>query len=97
MDRHERRAATHSYKLQRAFTYAECKIPYRLPELKAALRADPEIRIQITEGEKDTGTLVSLGLVATTNPGRALSWTDDLTALAPYSWRAPRGDPRGQR
>jgi hypothetical protein len=31
-------------------TYAERKIPYRLPELKAALRADPDIKIQIPEG-----------------------------------------------
>jgi DNA polymerase len=61
-------------------TYAERKIPYRLPELRAALKADPDIEVQVSEGEKDCDTLVRLGYVATTNPGGALSWTDDLTA-----------------
>jgi hypothetical protein len=61
-------------------TYAERKIPYWLPELRAALKANPDIEVQISEGEKDCDTLVRLGYVATTNPGGALSWTDDLTA-----------------
>ena len=61
-------------------TYAERKIPYRLPELKAALQANPDVEVQISEGERDTDTLVRLGFVSTTNPGGALSWTDDLTA-----------------
>jgi RecA-family ATPase len=61
-------------------TYAERKIPYRLPELKAALQADPDVEVHIAEGEKDGDTLAKLGYVATTNPGGALSWTADLTA-----------------
>jgi hypothetical protein len=61
-------------------TYAERKIPYRLPELKAALQADSELELQLAEGEKDADTLVSLGFVSTTNPGGAKNWTDDLTA-----------------
>jgi DNA polymerase len=61
-------------------TYAERKIPYLLPVLKAALQSDPDIEVQICEGEKDADTLARLGYVATTNPGGALSWTDDLTA-----------------
>jgi RecA-family ATPase len=61
-------------------TYAERKIPYHLPELKAALAADPNTEVQIAEGEKDADTLGRLGFVATTNPGGAAQWTDDLTA-----------------
>ena len=61
-------------------TYAERKIPYRLPELKAALMANPDTEVHIAEGEKDAGTLARLGFIATTNPGGALSWTEDLTA-----------------
>ena len=61
-------------------TYAERKIPYRLPELMAALRADPNTQVQITEGEKDADTMIRMGFVATTNPGGALSWTEDMTA-----------------
>jgi DNA polymerase len=61
-------------------TYAERKIPYRLAELRAALKADPDMEVQLPEGEKDADTLARLGYVATTNPGGALSWTDDLTA-----------------
>jgi hypothetical protein len=36
--------------------------------------------IHITEGEKDADTLRRLGFVATTNPGGANHWSDDLTA-----------------
>jgi RecA-family ATPase len=61
-------------------TYAERKIPYRLPELKAALQTNPDVEVQICEGEKDCNTMARLGFVSTTNPGGALSWTDDLTA-----------------
>ena len=61
-------------------TYAERKVPYQLRALKVALAADPNIEVQITEGEKDAETLRRLGLVATTNPGGADQWTDDLTA-----------------
>jgi DNA polymerase len=60
-------------------TYAERKIPYRLPELKAALQADPNVQVQITEGESDADALARLGFVVTTNPGGALSWTPELT------------------
>jgi hypothetical protein len=61
-------------------TYAERKIPYRLPDLKAALQADPNLEIQIAEGEKDVDTLARLGFISTTNPGGAKNWTDDVTA-----------------
>jgi hypothetical protein len=61
-------------------TYAEAKIPYRLPQLIAALRANPDAELQICEGEKDADTTARLGFIATTNPGGALSWTPELTA-----------------
>jgi RecA-family ATPase len=60
-------------------TYAERKIPYRLPELKAALQVDPNVQVHITEGESDADALARLGFVVTTNPGGALSWTPELT------------------
>jgi hypothetical protein len=61
-------------------TYAERKIPYRLPELKEALQTNPGIEVQICEGESDADALARLGFVVTTNPGGALSWTPELTA-----------------
>ena len=61
-------------------TYAERKIPYRLPELKAALQANPDVEVQICEGESDADVMARLGFVATTNPGGALSWTPELTS-----------------
>jgi DNA polymerase I-like protein with 3'-5' exonuclease and polymerase domains len=61
-------------------TYAEKKVPYRLPELAIALQADPSLEPQITEGEKDADTAAKLGFVATTNPGGAKQWNDDITA-----------------
>ena len=44
---------------------------YRLPEL---LSADVGTRVYIVEGEKDVDRLVSMGLVATTNPMGAGKW-----------------------
>jgi RecA-family ATPase/DNA polymerase I-like protein with 3'-5' exonuclease and polymerase domains len=61
-------------------TYAERKIPYRLPQLKAALQANPNVQVQICEGESDADTMAREGFVATTNPGGALSWTPELTS-----------------
>ena len=61
-------------------TYAEIKIPYRLPQLKAALQANPNAEVQISEGESDADAMAQLGFVVTTNPGGALSWTPELTA-----------------
>jgi DNA polymerase I-like protein with 3'-5' exonuclease and polymerase domains len=61
-------------------TYAERKIPYRLGALKTALAADPNFELQIAEGEKDAETLAGFGLVATTNPGGANQFTDDIVA-----------------
>lgn len=50
-------------------------IPYRLPDVLAAIRAgDP---IYIVEGEKDADTLAALGLTATCNVGGAGKWVDD--------------------
>jgi Toprim-like len=51
------------------------KIPYRLPELRAApLTA----QVHIAEGEQDADALATLGFVATTNSEGAGNWTDDL-------------------
>jgi putative DNA primase/helicase len=50
-------------------------IPYRLPQLIAAA---PDVPVHIFEGEKDADNGAKLGLVATTNAGGALNWTDDL-------------------
>jgi DNA polymerase len=61
-------------------TYAERKILYRLPDLRDALQNNPDTEVHIAEGEKDCETLREQGYVAITNPGGALSWTDDLTA-----------------
>lgn len=51
------------------------RLPYRLPELMAA---DPDQTVFVCEGEKDVDRLLSLGLVATTNPGGAGKFTADL-------------------
>jgi 5S rRNA maturation endonuclease (ribonuclease M5) len=48
-------------------------LPYRLPELLAALAAGETIFV--VEGEKDADALASLGLMATTNHGGAGKWT----------------------
>jgi putative DNA primase/helicase len=53
----------------------EKAIPYRLPELIAAM----EKQVLITEGEKDCETAVELGYVATTNPFGALKWKDEFS------------------
>lgn len=51
-------------------------IPYRLPDVQAAIRAgDP---IWIVEGEKDADTLATYGLTATCNVGGAGKWTPEL-------------------
>ncbi len=50
---------------------------YRLPELIAA---SPAETVYVAEGEKDTDALVSLGLVATTNPcGTRMGWRSRYT------------------
>lgn len=48
------------------------RVPYRLPELKAA------DSIFITEGEKDADALQGIGLTATCNAGGAGKWPDEL-------------------
>jgi putative DNA primase/helicase len=48
------------------------RVLYRLPEL---MRASPENRVFIVEGEKDVDSLAALGLVATCNPGGAGKWS----------------------
>lgn len=52
-------------------------VPYRLPELAAA---DATKTVFVGEGEKVVDRLVSLGLVATTNPFGALKWPADWGA-----------------
>ena len=53
------------------------RLPYRLPELLAAVAAGQ--RIHVCEGEKDAHALVGLGLVATCNTGGAGKWTAALS------------------
>ena len=63
------------------------KIPYRLPEMLAALAQASSTAIFIPEGEKDCETLAALGLIATTssegatNPKskKGLNWTPELS------------------
>jgi DNA polymerase-1 len=59
------------------------KVPYRLPELLAAIAAGADVFIP--EGEKDCETLVELGLVATTSSegatppkAKTSNWTPEL-------------------
>lgn len=54
------------------------KVPYRLPELQAAVTAGR--RVFVVEGEKDADRLAGLGVVATCNVGGAGKWLDDYTA-----------------
>ena len=49
-------------------------LPYRLPELLAAIKADPGTTVCIAEGEKDCDSLARLGFTATTNAGGAGKW-----------------------
>lgn len=51
------------------------KIPYNLPEVLAAIEAG--IPVYLVEGEKDVESARRAGLVATTNAGGALSWTEE--------------------
>jgi putative DNA primase/helicase len=55
------------------------RILYRLPELRAALAANPNARIVIAEGEKDCLALVAAGRLATCCPMGAGKWSEDLT------------------
>jgi DNA polymerase len=50
------------------------QIPYRLRQLLAASNESAFI----TEGEKDSNSVASLGLIATTNPGGAGKWAPEL-------------------
>ena len=52
------------------------RVLYHLPEL---LAADPSEWVFVVEGEKDADKLMSLGLVATTNPGGADKWRDEYS------------------
>ncbi|MCE5185402.1 MAG: DUF927 domain-containing protein [Planctomycetaceae bacterium] len=53
------------------------RVPYRLPELLASAGQT----VYIPEGEKDVETLISLGLIATTNVGGAGKWLDEYSAF----------------
>ena len=54
---------------------------YRLPDVLAAVGRGE--RVYVTEGEKDAEAAYAAGAVATTNPGGAGSWRDELSgALA---------------
>ncbi len=57
------------------------RVLYRLPELLAALKANPDVWVFIVEGEKDVDALWKIGLVATCNPGGAGKWKN----MAVYS------------
>src|SRR5262249_10330511 len=54
------------------------RVLYRLPEL---LSGDESEMVWVAEGEKDVDRLVSLGLVATTNPSGAGKWRDEYSQL----------------
>lgn len=51
------------------------RVLYRLPELLAS-----KDLVFVVEGEKDVETLVTMGLVATTNAGGAGKWRDEYSA-----------------
>lgn len=51
---------------------------YRLPEVEAAVRDGRTV--YVVEGEKDADTLAGMGLVGTTCPGGAKSWTREHSA-----------------
>lgn len=53
-------------------------IPYRLPDVIRANELGDTI--YIVEGEKDADNLARLGFTATTNPGGAGKWTEELSA-----------------
>jgi hypothetical protein len=53
------------------------RVPYRLPEVLAAIAAGR--KIWIVEGEKDADRLWVAGLAATTNPGGAGKWKAELS------------------
>ncbi len=52
-------------------------VPFRLPELKAAIAAGN--RVCIVEGEKDCDNLIKLGFDATTGPMGAGKWSPSLS------------------
>ena len=52
------------------------QLPYRLPELPAAIACNQ--RIALVEGEKDADALWRIGLPATTNSGGAGKWPPEL-------------------
>jgi putative DNA primase/helicase len=54
-------------------------VPYRLPEVLAAMARGETI--YLVEGEKDVETLAGLGLAATCNPGGAGKWRCEYAAL----------------
>jgi len=49
-------------------------VPYRVPELLAALKDDPARIVFVVEGEKDVDNLARIGIVATCNAGGAGKW-----------------------
>ncbi|GAB2683363.1 hypothetical protein [Nocardia goodfellowii] len=51
------------------------KVPYRLPEVRAAIEAG--LPVYVVEGEKDVESGRRAGLIATTNAGGGLGWTDE--------------------
>jgi len=53
-------------------------LPYRLPEVKAAVEAGR--RVFVVEGERDVHTLEAFGMVATCNSGGAGKWYPSCTA-----------------
>ncbi len=50
------------------------RILYRLPDLLAALKANPDVWVFVVEGEKDADNLWAVGIPATCNPGGAEKW-----------------------
>lgn len=56
------------------------RVLFRLPELSAVLKSDPDRPVFIAEGEKDVLALVAAGAVATCNPMGQGKWLADYTA-----------------
>jgi RecA-family ATPase len=51
------------------------RVPYRWPELIAAKAANPDVVVDLMEGEKDADTMAAMGFVATTAAGGKITST----------------------
>ena len=56
-------------------------VPYRLPEILAALRENPERWVFIVEGEKDADSFWERGYIGTCNAGGAGKWQEGFSDM----------------